>query len=121
MIAGERVELKRRAAICSKPTRMDAVGPLRLTRPGLLRGGYHWRPYHSDSDALLSGAGLPAGAGRRLVRTARMVPLVLGLADLQRRDNDNDSNSDLHIARVLGAVGKNLRSGARSRRRPIAF
>src|SRR5215813_13662527 len=99
---------------------MDAVGPLRPARPDLLRGGYHWRTHHSDSDALLSGAGLPAGAGRRLVRTARMVPLVLGLADHQRRDNDTGSNSDLHIARFLGAVGKNLRPGALARRRPIA-
>src|SRR5262249_2814902 len=99
---------------------MDAVGPLRPARPGLLRGGYHWRPHHSDSDARLSGAGLLAGAGRRMVRTARMVPLVLGLADHQRRDNDTDSNSDLHTARVLGAVGKNLRPGALRRRRPIA-
>src|SRR5262245_25412613 len=99
---------------------MDAVGPLRLTRPGLLRGGYHWRSHHSDSDALLSGAGIPAGASRRLVRTARMVPLVLGLADHQRRDNDTDSNSDLHIARFLGAVGKNLRPGARPRGKRIA-
>src|SRR2546426_1186555 len=119
-IAGESAKLQGRAATAAKPARMGAVGPARLTRPGLLRGGYHRRPHHSGSDALLPGAGLSAGAGRRMVRTARMVSLVFGLVDHQRRDDDPGSDSDLHTARFLGPVGKKLRSGARAFGKPIA-
>ena len=66
-VEGERAELQTRAATGAKPHRMDAVGPARLPASGLLRRGYYRRPNHNGSDAQLSGAGLSAGAGGRLV------------------------------------------------------